>query len=406
MAQFAYKAIAPGGEVLSGEIAADTRDGAIDGLRRKGVVPLKVEAQRGEGRRILSGKSLFSRRKAGTKDLMLFTRELGILLAAGIPLDRTLAIMDGILADSPMKGLPGQILNAVKAGSSLADALQARPEVFPSFYIGMVRAGEAGGSLTGVLERLSNMLERSEALKARINSALLYPLLVLILTGLSLIVLLVFVIPEFRPIFEDAGAALPMATRIVIALSDFAVNWGWLAMIGLLIFLLALRRQSMSDAGRMQRDRWILGMPLLGELVRRIETARFSRTLGTLRANGVTLIDGVGIAAGTLGNRAIAAAARQTTGALARGEGLAVPMRKTGHFPPLALQLVEVGEESGRLEDMLLQVADIYDTEVERSIQRMLTMLTPAVTIFLGCLIAFIIGSILAAILGTYDIAL
>ncbi len=404
MAQFEYRAIAPGGEVLVGEIAADTREAAIGGLRHKGVVPLRVvEARSSGGRRVFAS---LRRRKAGVKDLMLFTRELAILLAAGIPLDRALATLDRIVVDGPMQGLPGQVLDAVKGGASLADALQSRGDVFPAFYVGMVRAGEAGGSQVMVLERLANMLERSEALKASIRSALLYPLLVLIITGISLVVLLVFVIPEFRPIFEDSGTELPLTTRIVIAFSDFAVEWGWLLLIGLLAALLVLRSYTVSEAGRMRLDRWLLGAPLLGELVRRIETARFCRSLGTLRANGVALIDAVGIAAGTLGNRAVSEAARQTIGPLAKGEGLSTPMRRTGCFPPLALQLIEVGEESGRLADMLLQVADVYDKEVERSIQRLLAMLAPLVTILLGFLIAFIIGSILAAILGTYDIAL
>jgi general secretion pathway protein F len=406
LAQFEYKALAPGGEVVLGEIAAATREAAIGGLRSKGVVPLRVEARRGEKRQMYAALSRLRQRKVGAKDLMLFTRELGMLLAAGIPLDRTLAILDGIVVDGPMQGLPGQILDAVKGGASLADALQSRSEIFPAFYVGMVRAGEAGGSLIAVLERLSNMLERSEALRASIRSALLYPLLVLILTGLSLVVLMVFVIPEFRPIFEGAGDNLPLTTRIVIAMSDLTLEWGWLMLVGLLVALLALKRVSVSEAGRVRLDRWLMGAPLLGELVQRIETSRFCRSLGTLRANGVTLIDAVGIAAGTLTNRAVAQAARQTTGPLAKGEGLSAPMRRTGCFPPLALQLIEVGEESGRLEDMLLQVADVYDKEVERSIQRLLALLAPTVTILLGCLIAFIIGSILAAILGTYDIAL
>jgi general secretion pathway protein F len=404
VAQFEYRAIAPGGEVVLGEIAAASREAAIGGLRRKGVVPLRVaEARSGGGRRAFAS---LRRRKPNVKDLMLFTRELAILLAAGIALDRALATLERIVVDGPMRGLPGQVLDAVKGGASLADALASRGDVFPAFYVGMVRAGEAGGSQVLVLERLANMLERSEALKASIRSALLYPLLVLIITGLSLVVLLVFVIPEFRPMFEDAGVDLPLSTRIVLVFSDLAVEWGWLLLIGLLAALLALRRFSVSEAGRLRLDRWLLGAPLLGELVRRIETARFCRSLGTLRANGVALIDAVGIAAGTLGNRAVSEAARQTIGPLAKGEGLSTPMRRTGCFPPLALQLIEVGEESGRLADMLLQVADVYDKEVERSIERLLALLAPLVTILLGFLIAFIIGSILAAILGTYDIAL
>ncbi|HSF94348.1 MAG TPA: type II secretion system F family protein [Thermohalobaculum sp.] len=405
MARFEYRAIARGGEVLVGEIAADTREAAIAGLRVKGVVPLRVEARRGGRRSLLASIPLFRRRKVSTQDLMMFTRELGILLAAGIPIDRTLSILDGI-ASGPLQGVPGQILSDVKGGASLADALQSRQGAFPAFYVGMVRAGEAGGALVAVLERLFTMLERSEELRARINSALLYPILVLILTGLSLTVLMVYVIPEFRPIFEDAGMEMPAATRMVLLASDLTVEWGWAMLLGLLVLLLAIRRVSMSEGGRMRLDRFLLGAPLFGELVRRIETARFCRSLGTLRANGVTLIDAVGIAAGTLSNRAVAAAARETTGPLAKGMGLSAPMRRTGHFPALALQLIEVGEESGRLADMLLQVADVYDKEVERRIQRLLAMLTPLLTLLLGCLIAFIIGSILAAVLSSYDLAL
>ena len=255
MAQFGYKAIASGGEVVVGEIAADTREAAISGLRLKGVVPLRVEAQRGGKRPLPTSRLLGRRREAGTKDLMLFTREIGILLAAGVPLDRTLAILDGIVVDGPMQGLPEQILNAVKGGASLSDALQARSDVFPTFYVGMVRAGEAGGSLVAVLERLSNMLERSEALRARISAALLYPLLVLILTGLSLVVLLVFVIPEFRPIFEGAEMKLPLPTIIVLAFSDFALEWGWLLLVGLLVALLTLKRFTMAETGRVRLDR-------------------------------------------------------------------------------------------------------------------------------------------------------
>jgi len=206
--------------------------------------------------------------------------------------------------------------------------------------------------------------------------------------------------------FEESGIEPPMSTRIVLAASEMVNTWGWLLLAGLLAALLVIRSMGLRPETSRRLDAWFLRVPLIGSILRRIETARFCRSLGTLRANGVVLVEAVGIAAGTLTNRAFAEAVRQIAGPLSRGEGLAGPMRRTGLFPPLALQLVEVGEESGELHEMLLQVADIHDTEVEREVQRALALLAPAVTVLLGLVIAFIVGSMLGAILGSYDLAI
>lgn len=406
MTRFEYKAIAPGGEVLTGEISADSRETAVGSLERRGVVALSVRPREGGTRSMRDWLPLLRRRKVSARDLLILARELTILLGAGIPLERALSILEGIAASGPVEAVPGRLLASIRGGASLAESMQREPVVFPAHFTGMIRAGEAGGNLVEVLERLTLMLERGEALSSSIRSALIYPMLVLALTCISMAVMLVYVIPEFRPILEGAGADLPWTTRLVIAASDFAVDWGWISMLAFLVALLVLQRVRLSAGSRLRFDAWLLGLPLIGELSRRIETARFCRTLGTLRANGVALIEAVGTAAGTLSNQAVASAARGLSEQLARGAGLAGPMRRTRCFPPLAIQLIEVGEESGELSRMLLQVADIFDREVERSIQRLLALMTPVVTILLGCLIAFTIGSILAAVLGTYDLAL
>ncbi|MDQ2090857.1 type II secretion system F family protein [Marimonas arenosa] len=405
MAEFEYKALARSGEVVTGQISSDSRQGAIDVLRRRGMAPLQVMDGTTTRKSWLSRLDLRRRRKAGDKDLMLFTREFAILLRAGLPVDRALSMLDRILEEGPMRGVPGELLKAIQSGSSLAAGLQSRPETFPAFYVGMIKAGETGGVLVEVLNRLSTMLERREALKASVRSALTYPLLVLILTGLSLVVLLVYVVPEFRPMFEETGVAPPLPTRVVLAVSDAVTEWGWLLLAGLLAILLAIRSLGLRADTSRRFDAWLLRVPVIGGILRRIETARFCRSLGTLRANGVVLVEAVGISAGTLQNRAFADAVRQISGPLSRGEGLAAPMRKTGLFPPLALQLIEVGEESGELHQMLLQVADIHDTEVEREVQKALALLAPAVTVLLGLIIAFIVGSMLGAILGSYELA-
>lgn len=406
MACFAYKGLAPGGDVLDGQLIADTQESVTLRLRAKGIVPLKIE-QVAEARRQAPRSKLLSRSgKVTVKEQMLFTRELSVLLRAGVPLERALNTLDRILLTGPMAGVPAKLVADIKGGASLEAAMRKLPQIFPPYYIGMIRAGEAGGALATILERLAGMLERNEALNANIRSALVYPMLVLAMTGLSLIILMVLVIPEFRSIFEDAGGELPVLTKVVLAVSDLTIKWGWLLLILMAGAALIIKRIAAAGPGRLFLDNWLLRAPLIGVTIRRIETARFCRSLGTLRANGVSLIEAIGIAAGTLTNRSIGKAAAGIAGPLSKGAGLAKPMRDTGMFPDLAAQLVEVGEESGQLDAMLIQVADVYDREAASSIQRMLALLSPAVTVFLGLLIALIIGAILSAILGSYDLAL
>lgn len=405
MARFTYKALAASGEVLTGEIDAETREAAIARLRGRQIVPLTVDSRR-SGRGVPVRGNLLARRKPNDRDLMLFTRELAIFLAADIPLASALSKLDGLIRTGPAAGLAGRVLRSVRDGSSLADALRMQGDVFPAFYVGMVRAGEAGGSLVEVLRRLSDMLEKAAALRAKLRSALTYPILVLLLTGFSLVVLLVYVVPEFRPMFAEAGADLPLSTRIVITMSDLVTEWGWIGAVLIGIALVTVRGQRLSPAVRARIDAAKLRIPLAGDLIRKIETARFCRSLGTLRANDVVLPEAVRIASGTLSNRIVARAASSSVGPLERGDGLVRPLRESGQFPELALELIAVGEESGKMHEMLLQIADIYDAEVERSIERLLALLSPVVTIGLGGLIAFIIGAILSAILGSYDIAL
>lgn len=401
MARFQYKAVAPGGEVLDGEVSAETRAAALDLIRRRGAVPVAVSRAR-EVR--LAGLRL-RRRRVSRRDLMLFTRQLEMMLSAGAPVDRALEILRRVHDETPLGPLAGEVLERLRGGASLAEALETRPDIFRPDYIGMVRAGEAGGALAPALARLADMVERAERLAQSVRSAMAYPLLVLILTGISLVILMVYVVPQFRPMFEDAGVKLPLATAIVVAVSDFSVHYGWLVAIAVAAAPLFVLSAGRTPRGRVALGRVRLALPLIGELTRRVETARFCRTLGVLLQNGVTILNGLEIAAGTIANPVIAAAARRTAGPLSRGEGLARPLAATGAFPGMAVQLIEVGEESGRLPDMLEQVAAVYDRETAAAIQRMLDLLTPVVTIGLGVLIAFIIGSILSAILGSYSLA-
>ena len=404
MARFLYKSVSATGEVVEGEIEAASRTAVVDRLRAQGHVPIRAEEAKAGGLGQLIPRAAKGPRAASLKDVVVLTRELATLLQAGLPLDRALAIV-GDLAGSPQIGtLVEQILEKVRGGATLADALADYGQVFPNYYVGMVRAGEAGGTLDSVLDRLADTMERGQALREDVRSALLYPALVVIMAVVSLAILMTLVIPEFRPLFEDAGAALPLSTRAIIGVSDFLAGYWWLILFVILLIALLIQRHNADPVGRMRWDRWVIGVPLVGDLIMKIEVARFSRTLGSLLTNGVSVLQALSMTAETVGNRAVVAALEEAQGRLTKGEGLAAPLSQSRLFPRLALQLMQVGEESGRLEDMLLRIADIYEEEVKRTIQRLLGLLVPLVIIVLGILIAVIIGSILAAILSAYDL--
>jgi general secretion pathway protein F len=404
MPWYVYKAVSADGEVLEGELEAPDRSSVVERLRSQGHVPIRAEERKGGGDGVAWRRVARRDRGVGAGDVSLLTRELSILLDAGLPLDRALTTLSSLSSEGPVRRLVDRLQERVRGGASLAEALEAQGEVFPSYYAGMVRAGEAGGALEAVLSRLADALERAQALRESVKSALLYPLLVVILAVLSLVVLMTLVVPRFRPLFEDSGAALPLVTEVVIGLSDFMRGFWWLLAALVVLAVVLVRRHNATASGRLRWDRWLLGWPLLGELLLKIEVARLSRTLGTLLANQVNVLNALSMSMGSLGNRAVIAGLSELRARLTKGEGLAVPLAEAKIFPVLAVQLIQVGEESGKLEEMLLRVASIYDEEVRRTVDRLLALLVPAVTIVLGLVIAVIIGSMLAAILSAYEL--
>jgi general secretion pathway protein F len=406
MGSFRYKAVGADGQVLEGIEEAPSRDALIARLRDKGAIPIRADPFAERAGRRGPRLSLLQRRRATAKDVARFSRDLSVLLQSGLPLDQALSTLAEFAPPGPVRTFTGEILARIQGGAPLSDAIAAAGPAFPTFYAGMVRAGEAGGTLTEVMARLAAMLEERQALAEQIRSALFYPALVLVLTGASLAVLLTLVIPQFRPLFEQSGADLPTLTKIVLGVSDTVRDYDWALALGFLALLIGLRRHNASAAGRMRWDRWSLAVPLIGDLVRRLETAKLCRVLGSLLQNGVTLLEAVPMTGRTVANKAIAQAVEQVVAPLSRGEGLARPLERTGVLPRLAVHLIRVGEESGQLHQMLLRVADIYDAEVKRTIERLLALLVPVITVGLGILIAVIIGSMLSAILQSYNLAL
>lgn len=405
MPRYRYEAVDASGEVVRDELDAATLDAAIARLRDQGLLPLTVNEAKSGFLRGGFGQPLFSKRRAlSRKTIALLTQQLASLLHAGMPLDRALTILIGVTEDEQAKPVLERVQEKVRGGSSLADALEVQG-VFSRFYLNMVRAGEAGGALDVVLKRLTEFLERSQALRETVTSALIYPIILLSVSALSVIILLTFVVPQFQRLFADAGKALPLATQIVIAVGDGFRYYWWVGAI-LFVLLSAVARQQLSrPESRARWDDWFLRLPLFGDLIAKVETARLSRTLGTLLGNGVSMLNALTIVRETLSNQVLAGALGEVAEHVKTGRGLADPLLEAGRFPKLAVQMIRVGEETGQLQEMLLQVADTYDGEVQTAVKRLLTLLEPALILGLGVIIAGIIMSILVAILSLNDLA-
>ena len=405
MPRYRYEAVDATGETLRDELEAASQEAAIERLRDQGLLPLSVaEAKDGFFRTGLGQPWFSQRRTLSRKAIMLLTQQLSNLLNAGMPLDRALTILIGVTDDEPSKALVERVQEKVRGGANLADALEAQG-AFSRFYLNMIRAGETGGALEVVLKRLTEFLERSQALRETVSSALIYPLILLSVSALSVIILLAFVVPQFERLFADAGKALPLATQIVIAAGDGFRYYWWVGVILIGVLTAAMRQQLSQPESRMRWDRWFLRLPLFGDLIAKVETARLTRTLGTLLGNGVSLLNALTIVRETLTNRVLAGALGDVAEQVKGGRGLADPLSESGDFPKLAVQMVRVGEETGQLQEMLLQVADTYDGEVQTAVKRLLTLLEPALILGLGVVIAAIIMSILVAILSLNDLA-
>ncbi|MEZ5578667.1 MAG: type II secretion system F family protein [Candidatus Competibacteraceae bacterium] len=405
MPRYRYEAVDASGEVVRDELDAATLDAAIARLRDQGLLPLAVNEAKSGFLRGGFGQPLFSKRRAlSRKTIALLTQQLASLLHAGMPLDRALTILIGVTEDEQAKPVLERVQEKVRGGSSLADALEVQG-VFSRFYLNMIRAGEAGGALDVVLKRLTEFLERSQALRETVTSALIYPIILLSVSALSVIILLTFVVPQFQRLFADAGKALPLATQIVIAVGDGFRYYWWVGAILFVLLSAIARRQLSRPESRARWDDRFLRLPLFGDLIAKVETARLSRTLGTLLGNGVSLLNALTIVRETLSNQVLAGALGEVAEHVKTGRGLADPLLEAGRFPKLAVQMIRVGEETGQLQEMLLQVADTYDGEVQTAVKRMLTLLEPALILGLGVIIAGIIMSILVAILSLNDLA-
>ncbi len=401
---FAYKAVNSLGETEEGVRDAVDEQQLITALQSEGYIPIRVVPA--DAKSFLGLRLGVKQSRLSQKDIALFTGELATLLESGLPLDKSLLVLIDLTEDNErVNKLIGRVLEKVKSGSTLADALEKQSGIFSRFYLNMIRAGEAGGSLGEVLTRLSDYLERSRELKETVSTAMIYPAILLIMSLASLFVMLTFVVPQFSEMFESAGKALPVSTQIVVGLAEWLQNYWWILALGIVLITGYMNLQLADPAKKQVWDGRFLKLPLAGTIILHKETANISRTLGTLLGNGVSILAALAIVRETVDNLVLAAAIQDTEQQLKQGKHMSDALMEKGIFPKMAMQMIKMGEETGRLEEMLLRVATIYDKQLRLSIQRMLALLEPLLIITLGLMIAGIIVSILLAILSVNDLA-
>jgi general secretion pathway protein F len=408
MPLYSYRAVSAAGDVATGEIEAANESEIVDRLRDQGLLPMQIAQSAG----VASGaavaraprQSIFAPRRVTRDHLLALTRDLATLLRAGLTLDRALELEISLATSLPVATMLQGIRDEVRGGRSLSQALDARREVFSRFYVNIVRAGEAGGALGTVLTRLAETMERNKELRDSVRSALIYPTILVFVAVASIMILLVFVVPQFQTTFAQAGKALPIPTQIVIVVGTFLRNWWWAIIPAIVLFVAWFRRRGRNPAVRRVRDTRLLRTPLLGDLIAKVEIARFARTLSTLLGNGVTLLAGLAIVKETMANVVLASGFDGVIAKLREGKGFGRPMAETGLYPRLATQMILVGEESGRLEEMLARVADVYDREVATSIKRFLAVLEPVLILSLAVLVGGIVFSILLGVMGMSEL--
>jgi general secretion pathway protein F len=404
MGSFRYSAVDNSARVVHGHLEAADDKAVVGWLRERGYYPIQVRTQNGDGAPTAAGPLGFLARWPTRHDVLVFTQQFHTLVAAGLEVDRSLAILGELAENTRMRWVIRRFLSDVQRGVSVADGLAAHPRVFSKLYINMVKAGEAGGALDVVLGRLAALLESTKAIRDEVLSALLYPALVIGVGGGAVAVLLGFVMPRFAAIFAESGQLLPLPTRALLAVSSVTATYWW-AILASGILLGALARASVrTQRGRLAWDRVTLRLPVLGLVIRELEVARFARTLGSLLQSGVPVLTALGIVTETVGNTVIARALPRLKDGAKRGEGIAGPLKATEAFPPMAIHMAKVGEETGRLEEMLLKVADTYDARVKTSIRRLLSLLEPILILLLGVIVGSVVLSMLLAILSISDL--
>ncbi len=407
MAFFRYKAVTPEGKVVEGTLEAVDQETVLARLQEQGQLPIKVFSGEDTGGLLSREIRLpWKRKKVPQKDLLIFTQELSTLVKAGLTLDRSLSVLSDLTENAYLAEVVSELLREIKGGKALSDALGAHPRVFPKVYVNMVRAGEVGGALDQILERLEDYLEGADELRSYLISSMIYPCILVVVAIGSIIIMMTVVIPQFADIFENAGAPVPLPMMVLLVLSGFLTGFWWLILLVIGGGAYWIYSRLKTEEGRLNWDRQLLKLPVVGSVLQKLEVSRFSRTLGTLLQSSVPLIQSINLVKEIVENQAIASTMESIKSGVKKGEGLTRPIREAEIFPPFALHLLAVGEETGRLDDMLLQIADSYDRDLRRSLQRLVALLEPAIILVMGLIIGVMVVSMLYSIFSINDVPL
>ncbi len=392
MATFTYTARDAKGALKTDTIEAANREDVVQQLRRMRLNVVKVE------------ESAKAKQKTGgaipMRDVVIFTRQFSTMINSGLPLVQALDILSKQTENKALAAVTRQVVFDVESGHTVADALAKHPKAFSDLYVNMVAAGEAGGILDTILMRLATFMEKNDALVRKVKGAMIYPGVIFSVAAIAVSVLLIFVIPVFQSMFASVNLALPLPTRIVIALSQFLKGYWWAIGLGGFFGFQGFKRYYATPNGKLQVDKAMLGFPVLGDVLRKSAVSRFTRTLGTLISSGVSILDGLEITAKTAGNRVIQDAIMASRSSIAGGDTISAPLAKSNVFPPMVISMIAVGEQTGGLDEMLSKIADFYDEEVDAAVGNLLSLLEPVMIVFLGVVVG---GMVVAMYLPIFD---
>ncbi len=391
MATFTYTARSFAGEMRTATLDAASRDDVIAQLRRQRLNVVKID------------EATPKKPKRGhikMRDIVILTRQFSTMINAGLPLVQAMTILADQSDNKVLSEIMRKVVFDVESGNTVADALGKHPQAFSNLYVNMVAAGEAGGILDTILMRLATFMEKNDALIRKVKGAMIYPSVIMAVAAIAVTVLLIFVIPVFENLFSSAGLALPLPTRIVMGASRFLKGYWYVVLASAGVGFFMLRRYYATSDGRLRIDRFLLRVPVLGDVLRKSAVSRFTRTLGTLVSSGVSILDGLEITAKTAGNRVVQDAIMESRSSIAGGDTIAAPLKKSGVFPPMVISMISVGEQTGGLDEMLSKIADFYDEEVDAAVSNLLSLLEPIMIVFLGVVVG---GMVVSMYLPIFD---
>jgi len=402
MPEFLYKATTLGGETVEGLMDGKDEESIIQGLHRLGYIPIRITST--QERRPSLRLSSFLPQRVGVKNLLIFTQELSTLISAGLPLDRSLGILGTLTENERLSEAVKDVLKRIEGGNSLAEALGNHPRIFQKLYVNMVKAGESGGFLEVILSRLAQYLQSTKEIRDYLISVMIYPLILMVVSGVSIVILMTFVIPRFARIFSDMGQAIPLSTQIMLSISYSIKSYWWIGLGIILMIYLGLRIYNQDEERRLRWDKFKLRWVAIGDLIKKVEVARFSRTLGTLIQSGVSILPALNLVKEISQNRVISRSIAYVHDRLREGKAISKSLEEAGVFPPLAVHLISVGEETGKLDAMLIKVAESYEENVRNTIKRFVSLLEPLIILVMGAVVGFIVISMLLAIFSINEI--